>query len=114
MHCYHFPDSLPEKTLLGIWWIQDNSSSGDPPGCSRSKGIRLELLSWRNVTSASTSDSSSEVELYVSSLNREADDIELKMGDVGRDTHGVKDLCGPGGSIGVVVSVLSAAVASGV
>ena len=71
------------------------------------------LLSWRNVTSASTSDSSSKVKLYLSSLNRGADDIELKMGDAGRDTHGVKGLCGPGGSIGVVASVLSAAVASG-
>ena len=40
------------------------------------------------------------------------DDIELRMGDVGRDTHGVKGLCGPGGSIGGVVSVLSVAVAS--
>ena len=71
------------------------------------------LLSWRNVTSVSTSDSSSEVELYLSSLNRGADDIELEMGDVGRDTRGVKGLCGPGGSIGVVASVLTAAVANG-
>ena len=73
----------------------------------------VRLLSWRNVTSASTSDSSSEVELYLSSLNRGVGDIELRMGDVGRDTHGVKSLCGPGGSIGDVVSILSAAVASG-
>ena len=73
----------------------------------------MRLLSWGNVTSASTYDSSSKVELYLSSLNRGADDIELGMGDAGKDTHGVKGLCGPGGSIGDVVSILSAAVASG-
>ena len=72
-----------------------------------------QLLLWRNVTSASTSDSSSEVELYLSSLNRGADDIELEMGDLGRGIHGIKGLCGPGGSIGVVASILSAEVACG-
>ena len=71
------------------------------------------LLLWRNVTSASTSDSYSKVELYLFSLNRGADDIELEMGDAGRGTCGVKGLCGPGGSIGVVASVLSAEVACG-
>ena len=66
-----------------------------------------------NVTSASTSDSSSEVELYLSSLNRGADDRELEVGDVGRGIWGVKGRCGPGGNIGVVVSILSAEVACG-
>ena len=66
-----------------------------------------------NVTSASTSDSSSEVELYLSSLNRGADDHELEVGDVGRGIQGVKGLCGPGGSISVVASILSAEVACG-
>ena len=66
-----------------------------------------------NVTSASTSDSSSKVELYLSSLNRDADDHELEVGDAGRGIRGVKGLCGPGGSIGVVASVLSAEVACG-
>ena len=71
------------------------------------------LLLWMNVTSASASDSSSEVELYLSSLNRGADDHELEVGDVGRGIRGVKGLYGPGGSIGVVASVLSAEVAYG-
>ena len=66
-----------------------------------------------NVTSASTSDSSSKVELYLSSLNRGADDRELEVGDGGRGIQGVKGLCGPGGSIGVVALILSAEVACG-
>ena len=66
-----------------------------------------------NVTSASTSDSSSEVELYLSSLNRGADDCELEVGDAGRDIRGVKGLCGPGGIIGAAASILSAEVACG-
>ena len=65
-----------------------------------------------NVTS-SASDSSSEVELYFSSLNRGADDRELEVGDAGRGIQGVKGQCGPGGSIGAVASVLSAEAASG-
>ena len=51
--------------------------------------------------------------LYLSSLNRGADDCELEVGDVGRGIRGVKGLCGPGGSIGAVASVLSAEVACG-
>ena len=70
------------------------------------------LLPWMNVTS-SASDSSSEVKLYLSSLNRGADDCELEVGDVGRGIQGVKGQCGPGGNIGVVVSLLSAEAASG-
>ena len=66
-----------------------------------------------NVTLASASDSSSEVKLYLSSLNRGADDHELEVGDAGRGIRNVKGLCHPGGSIGVVVSVLSAEVAWG-
>ena len=66
-----------------------------------------------NVTSASTSDSSSEVELYLSYLNRGADDGELEVGDAGRGIRGFKGLCGPGGSIGAVASILSAEVACG-
>ena len=69
------------------------------------------LLPWINVTS-SVSDSSSEVELYLSSLNRGADECELEAGDVGRGIQGVKGQCGPGGSIGAV-AVLSAEAASG-
>ena len=65
-----------------------------------------------NVTS-STSDSSSKAELYLSSLNRGADDRELEVGDAGRGIRGVKGQCGPGGSISVVVSILSAEVACG-
>ena len=64
-----------------------------------------------NVTS-SASDSSSEVELYLSSLNRGADECELEVGDVGRGIWGAKGRCGPGGSIGAV-AVLSAGAASG-
>ena len=71
------------------------------------------LLLWMNVTSASASHSSSEVELYLSSLNRGVDDRELEVGNAGRGIWGVKGLCGPGGSIGVVASVLSAEVACG-
>ena len=64
-----------------------------------------------NVTS-SASDSSSEVELYLSSLNRGADDHELEVGDAGRGIQVVKGRCGPGGSIGAV-AVLLAEAASG-
>ena len=78
------------------------------------------LLGWFllliNVTSASTSVSSSEVELYSSSLNRGADDrdgCELEDGDAGRGIWGVKGLCGPGGSIGAGVSILPTGLASG-
>ena len=67
---------------------------------------------WMNVTS-SASDSSSEVELYLSSLNRGADDRELEVGDAGRGIRGVKGRCGPGGSIGAVASILLAEAASG-
>ena len=66
-----------------------------------------------NVTSASASDSSSEVELYLSSLNRGADDRELEVGDAGIGIWGIKGLCGPGGSISTVASILSAEVACG-
>ena len=66
-----------------------------------------------NVTSASASDSSSEFELYLFSLNRGADDHELEVDDAGRGIWGVKGLCGPGGSIGAVASFLSAEVAYG-
>ena len=66
-----------------------------------------------NVTSASASDSSSEVELYLSSLNRGTGDCELEVGDAGRGIRGIKGLCGPGGSIGTVASILSAEVACG-
>ena len=65
-----------------------------------------------NVTS-SASHSSSEVELYLSSLNRGADDRELEVGDAGRGIRGVKGRCGPGGSIGAVASIPSAEAASG-
>ena len=68
------------------------------------------------LVSASASVSSSEVELYLSSLNRGADDCdgcELEVGDAGRDIRGVKGLCGPGGSIGVGVSVLPTGLACG-
>ena len=68
------------------------------------------LLSWINVTS-SASDSSSEVELYLSSLNRGADECGLEVGDAGRGIRGVKGRCGPGGSISAV-AVLSAEAAS--
>ena len=54
-----------------------------------------------------------EVELYLSSLNRGADDRELEVGDAGRGIRGVKGRCGPGGSIGAVASVLLAEAASG-
>ena len=71
------------------------------------------LLGWFlpmiSVTSASTSVSSSEVELYLSSLNRGAyncDGCEPEAGDVGRGIRGVKGLCCPGGSIGAGVPVL--------
>ena len=60
----------------------------------------------------SSSDSSSEVELYLSYLNRGADECELEAGDAGRGIRGVKGQCGPGGSIGAV-AVLSAEAASG-
>ena len=49
----------------------------------------------------------------MSSLNRGADDHELEVGDAGRDIWGIKGLCGPGGSIGAVASVLSAEVVCG-
>ena len=62
---------------------------------------------------SSASDSSYEVELYLSSLNRGTDGRELEVGDAGRGIQGVKGRCGPGGSIGAVVSVLSAEAASG-
>ena len=65
-----------------------------------------------NVT-LSASDSSSEVKLYLSSLNRGADDRELEVGDAGRGIQGVKGQCGPGGNIGAVASVLPAEAASG-
>ena len=55
---------------------------------------------------------SSEVELYLSSWNRGADERRLEVGDAGRGMQGVRGLCGPGGSIGAVV-VLSSEVASG-
>ena len=51
-------------------------------------------------------------ELYLSSLNRGADECELEAGDVGRSIWGVKGQCGPGGSIGAV-AVFSAEAASG-
>ena len=92
-----------------LWTRRNKKTSKQPNKEKEEKAV----CTWRNVTSASTSDSSSEVELYLSSLNRGADDIELGMGDMGRDTSGVNGLCGPGGSIGGVVSSLSAVVASG-
>ena len=69
------------------------------------------LLPWMNVT-LSSYDSFSEVELYLSSLNRGADECKLEVGDAGRGIRGVKGRCGPGGSIGAV-AVLSAEAASG-
>ena len=66
-----------------------------------------------NDVTLSASDSSSEVELYLSSLNRGADDRELEVGDAGRGICRVKGQCGPGGSIGAVASILSAEAASG-
>ena len=74
------------------------------------------FLPWINVTSTSTSVSSSEVELYLSSLNRGSDDddgCELEAGDAGRGTQAVNDLCGPGGSIGAGVSILPTELAGG-
>ena len=78
------------------------------------------LLGWFllliSVTSASTSVFSSEVELYLSSLNRGADNCdgcEPEVGDVGRGIQGVKGLCCPGGSIGTGVSVLLTGLACG-
>ena len=78
------------------------------------------LLGWFlpliNVTSASASVSSSKAELYLSSLNRGADDCdscELEVGDAGRGIQGVKGLCGPGGSIGAGVSILLTGLACG-
>ena len=74
------------------------------------------FLSWINVTSASTSISSSGVELYLSPLNIESDDhdgCELEAGDAGRGTRGVNGLCGPGGSIGAGVSILPTELAGG-
>ena len=49
--------------------------------------------------------------MYLSSLNRGADECELEAGDAGRGIRGVKGRCGPGGSIGAV-AVLSADTAS--
>ena len=74
------------------------------------------FLLWINVTSVSASVSSSEVELYLSSLNRGSDDddgCELEAGDAGRGTQGVNGLCGPGGSIGAGVSILPTELAGG-
>ena len=59
-----------------------------------------------------TLDSSSDVELYPSSWNRGADEFRLEAGDAGRGMHGVRGLCGPGGSIGAV-TVRSAETVSG-
>ena len=70
------------------------------------------LLLWMNVT-LSASDSSSKVKLYLSSLNRGADKCKLEAGDAERGIRGVKGQCGPGGSIGAVVSILPAEVVSG-
>ena len=72
-----------------------------------SKNVLL-LLPWVNVTSYS----SSEVKLYLSSWNRDADECGLEVGDARRGMQGVRGLCGPGGSIGAVV-VLSSEAASG-
>ena len=71
------------------------------------------FLSWINVISAFPSVSSSELELYLSSLNRGADDHELEVGDAGRGIRCVKGLCGPGGSMGAEVSILLTEVACG-
>ena len=78
------------------------------------------LLGWFllliSVTSASASVSSSEVELYLSSLNRGADNCdgcEPEVGDVGRGIQGVKGLCCPGGSISTGVSVILTGLACG-
>ena len=74
------------------------------------------FLLWINVISASASVSSSEVELYLSSLNRGSDDRDdcgLEAGDAGRGIQGVKGLCGPGGSIGDGVSILPTELACG-
>ena len=78
------------------------------------------LLGWFlpliSVTSASASVSSSEVELYLSSLNRGADNCdscEPEVGDVGRGVQGVKGLCCPGGSIGTGVSIILTGLACG-
>ena len=50
--------------------------------------------------------------VYLSSLNRGANECGLEVGDAGRGMWGVRGLCGPGGSIGAV-AVLSAEAASG-
>ena len=71
------------------------------------------FLPWINVISVSASVSSSEVELYLSSLNRGADDRELEVGDAGRGIWGVKGLCGPGGSTSAGVSILLTEIACG-
>ena len=68
----------------------------------------LFLLLMR-VTSASTSDSSSELELYLSSMKRGADNCdncEPEFGDVGRGIQGVNGLCCTEGNTGTGVSVI--------
>ena len=54
----------------------------------------------------------SQVDLYLSSWNRGADEHGLEVGDAGRGMWGVRGLCGPGGSISAV-AVLSTEAASG-
>ena len=97
MHLDH-PEWCNQKllVLMLVFWPDDSKM--------------CRCFPWINVIS-SASDSSSEVELYLSSLNRGADDRELEVGDAGRGIQGVKGRCGP--SISAVVSVLSAEATSG-
>ena len=77
-------------------------------------GLFLLLIS---VTSASTSNSSPEVELYLSSVKRGADSCdkcEPESGDVGRGILGVIGFCGATGTAGTGVScILMAPVCGG-
>ena len=76
-------------------------------------GLFLLLIS---VTSAFTSNSSSEIELHLSSVNRGADSCdkcEPEFGGVGRAIWGVRGLYCAGGSISTGVSVILTALACG-
>ena len=62
-----------------------------------------------SMTSASTSNLSSELELYLSSVNRGADisdKCKPELGNVGRGIQGVNGLCCVGGSAGTGVSCI--------
>ena len=71
--------------------------------------LLVSFLLLINVTSASASVSSSEAELYLSSVNSGADNCdccEPDVDDAGRGIRVVKGLCGPGGNMGAGVPVL--------